>query len=631
MSILFLNFLLFFFYSFGFFYYRAIYKHFNQIIILKNYYYILPLIGFALLSIIFNYFYFLFNFSSFVTISSICILFFLSFLFINKKFFFYYFFKIVLKVQFIFILIVIFFIFSGEKFYIFRGNYWDSMNYISQAILINDFKFSEILNINRYSDYSYVDNGSQAIRYRPLTTFFLAQFFNFKIFNFFYNYALYKIFLITLTFLSFNFLSFILDLKNKFFFSIGFLFSFWLIYVLEIDSLSHLTVIPFFIFSIALLIQKKKSTNLKEDIDTAFFLLIAISFFFIYVEFFAIFFIIFVLFFLLKYKKKLLLINNTKFVLFSCIIFIAITAPLYFTTYSILLQQIKIGFRDDIIYWGYFSSFFIGKDNSFLTSENISFVKKIINEKNETYIIFKSLVNILLENKYYLIPLNLIPSFFGLYFLTISSLSNLYDLFFLFILIFLNYYLLRIFLINLFFIFKYSHNLFLLFKIFFFIFCFFFILLFLRNGYWQITKLYIYLSPIIFIFMSLNLKKKNNFIRIKLNNFYILLLLLFPLYKFSDVNYGIGRSDTFPSIINSKYKKNINWEANDSIFLKCTTIYIDSKDPIINGYLSIKLRYLGFKHMKSNSYTIENKNGNLKNCKVDILKTNFIIIYEKNS
>jgi hypothetical protein len=48
------------------------------------------------------------------------------------------------------------------------------MTYLSMATLINDFSFSEILNIrSQYSpDHSYVEHGSGPIITRPLTAFF---------------------------------------------------------------------------------------------------------------------------------------------------------------------------------------------------------------------------------------------------------------------------------------------------------------------------------------------------------------------------------------------------------------------------------------------------------------------------
>jgi hypothetical protein len=128
--------------------------------------------------------------------------------------------------------------------------------------------------------------------------------------------------------------------------------------------------------------------------------------------------------------------------------------------------------------------------------------------------------------------------------------------------------------------------------------------------------------------MCLRLNKLKDVNAIKLNKSYLVLLLLFPLYKFSTNNDGIGRYDTFPSIINPKYKKNVNWELNDSQYLACSEVFINSKDPIINGYVSIKLRDMGFKHLGPHTYNLKSNNILLKNCKIDLKKNKFLLSYE---
>jgi hypothetical protein len=158
------------------------------------------------------------------------------------------------------------------------------MNYIGQAILIQDYKFSEILKFNNFLDYSYIHNGTKAIEFRPLTSFFLALFFNLKVFSFFFNLTLYKTFLISLVFLSMNFLAQILNLKNKYFFSIVFISSFWLIYVVEIDALSHLSSIPFFIFCLALLLQSKETILINKNFNIELFTLVFTAMFFIFIR-----------------------------------------------------------------------------------------------------------------------------------------------------------------------------------------------------------------------------------------------------------------------------------------------------------------------------------------------------------
>ena len=46
----------------------------------------------------------------------------------------------------------------------------------------------------------------------------------------------------------------------------------------------------------------------------------------------------------------------------------------------------------------------------------------------------------------------------------------------------------------------------------------------------------------------------------------MILMLIFPLYKFKDFNYGIGTYDSFPSIQKIQLKKEINWSFDKNNF-----------------------------------------------------------------
>jgi hypothetical protein len=108
---------------------------------------LLPVSGFAFVVIITNFLYF------FLNLDIDIILFILLFLLLFFLFLFYKqkilkdFFIIYLKLFPIILIFLSFILIQGEQFYIFRGNYWDNANYISQALLIKEYNFSEILNI----------------------------------------------------------------------------------------------------------------------------------------------------------------------------------------------------------------------------------------------------------------------------------------------------------------------------------------------------------------------------------------------------------------------------------------------------------------------------------------------------
>jgi hypothetical protein len=215
---------------------------------LENNYLIYPVVGFAVLAVLYKYLYFILNINLNSASYIILMISLISLFFIELKKISLEFIRLLIKVAPILIFFIIFLLIKGEQFYIFRGNYWDNMNYISQAILINDFSFKEILNIKirHLNDYSYYQNGSGNITARPLTSLFLAVFLKIKILNFFFINYLFKIFLFSLVFLSFYFVISQIIQKNKYFFSLVFVFSFWILYVLEIEALSHLNSIPFF-------------------------------------------------------------------------------------------------------------------------------------------------------------------------------------------------------------------------------------------------------------------------------------------------------------------------------------------------------------------------------------------------
>ena len=64
----------------------------------------------------------------------------------------------------------------------------------------------------------------------------------------------------------------------------------------------------------------------------------------------------------------------------------------------------------------------------------------------------------------------------------------------------------------------------------------------------------------------------------------------FFLYKFSTFNDGIGRYDSFPSIINPYYKSEVTWYHKDyDEFENCESISLNKDDYILNTYLNLKV------------------------------------------
>ena len=89
--------------------------------------------------------------------------------------------------------------------------------------------------------------------------------------------------------------------------------------------------------------------------------------------------------------------------------------------------------------------------------------------------------------------------------------------------------------------------------------------------------------------------------------------------------------DTFPSIINPKYKLNYNWNSYIKEITSCKNIRLTSQDKIINSYISIKLYNLGFLNINKKNFTninIDDLNKAKLNCKINLDKSGYKLIYD---
>ena len=128
----------------------------------------------------------------------------------------------------------------------------------------------------------------------------------------------------------------------------------------------------------------------------------------------------------------------------------------------------------------------------------------------------------------------------------------------------------------------------------------------------------IYSYSLIFLYISLiiNFKSKS------LNGFIAILLIIFPFYKFSSFNYGIGKLDSFPSIIKKNYKTEINWNLNKKKLKKCSVIYTNENDYFIKNYIILKSLFNNIQFIAQDDL----KSSKIQNiCKVSIIKNNFVV------
>ena len=141
----------------------------------------------------------------------------------------------------------------------------------------------------------------------------------------------------------------------------------------------------------------------------------------------------------------------------------------------------------------------------------------------------------------------------------------------------------------------------------------------MNGNFWLNIKLYFYLFPFIFIFIAINfniLQKKNT-----INYLIIFLLAIFPIYKFVYKNNGVGRLDSFPSIIDYSMKKNFKWKIEPEQLSKCDYLNVDTDKYFEKSYLIIK-----FLHESINSNIVgKNQNDSKNNCKLFVTDEGFNI------
>jgi hypothetical protein len=498
----------------------------------------------------------------------------------------------------------------GEQFHIFRGNIWDSFNYASLASLFNNYNYLEIINKDFPDYYLQHQNIELIAKYRPLTSLLVSFFLKNNFLDIFFSIYLFKIFSTILTAISLNYFLNKFDFckrKNNFLISLTYVFSFWFIYIYEIDAFSHLISLPIFIFCIAELKNLKKEILLKNYKYSFYFAIINASLFFLYPEIFLINLVIYSIFFICDFfylpnnSKKNYLLGS----IFILLIFLVTIIFSYETNYQFLKIQIHQALGNKIDWWGYYGSFILGWDNLVLDNEFVINLKNIISSQN----IFKTLKFII--NSHFLFNydyfyFNIIPSLSGLYYLSIGEFKNHYQYFHLFFLFILNFYLIKKIYTNVYNLYL-TRN-----KKLLFIFIFFIslsLVLIYRGSFWTLIKIYFYISPFIFLLFILKIKIITNKINFKINYVIILLLISFPLYKYSSNNYGIGRIDSFPSIIDSKTKINFDWYLNISDLKRCKNVMIDLDDYHQRIFTILKLNH--------NNINFDLKNINKKDISVD--------------
>jgi len=526
-------------------------------------------LGISLISIITNILYFKFNFKIFpILIFIILLLIVINFVnFFKNKFYL----KIYLSQIIYFIPIFIFGSLLAElfqeQFYIFRGNHYDSINYTSMSLLFSKYNFEQL------KDFYYNENNWVALKEanpyfgtgfllffdRTLVPILNSYLYIPKLYNIFFSNFLNKIFFLSLVPISFFLFIKYLKLRLKYLYITSQIvgLSFWSLYVFEIEAWSQLSTYSFSILSLGLFFYI--NLNLKKiDIRNLMgYSFIFATFFSLYPEqaivFFAFYLIYFFInnFFEIKYRFK------NIFIIFLTIILLILLSP---NILSHTLRQIS-HYNTSNIWWAYYGAFILGSDNLILDGSFVLKAKEFL-ENNSVIEFAKFIYNQQYLSDYKYFMLNIIPSFFGLYFISLGKLSSYSDYLAIVVILQLLLNLCLIYFVskNFYYLFKYknTNEEVKYFKYLLFYFLVLLAFLMINGSFWQIIKLYFYFSLLLFLLVCFDFK---NIIYGKLvtNKLLILLIAFFPFYKFTSYNFGISKIDSFPSILHKNLKINYNW------------------------------------------------------------------------
>ena len=543
----------------------------------------------------------------------------------------------------------------GEQFYVFRGNKWDWFAFVTSTFYLNNLDNLDFLNLkNNFSwdnfenfdprNHSAYHNNVALWLLKKVNIYLLGSYFiNINFNSAFLNLYLFKIFSLVLINISvFDFIKKYVNEKKIstiFFLSFVFVCSFWTLYIVEADYYRQLISFSFFIYLICYLddfFLDFQNKNYKKILISMFFMY---SLFLIYTELLFIYLSILFTYYILYDQKIKFLKDNYFVILISLVVLIIIIFP----SYNLIIKQIIDSLRSttgESRWWTYFGAFLFGRSSPALDFDFANEVRNSIYSLNSSsgatdnvslkdifFIITSSLSKFNYQNSY----LSIIPSLSGFYFTTDLFKFNEKNI--------LNTIFLLVF--NLFLIFHITKNLYSVLKtkdsksktikILIFIFLIFSIYFIIKGKLWTFIKLYMYMSPLIFIIILFKFQKIKNNLSIKPNKILVLLMFSFVFYKFYSNNFGITTYDSFPSVQKVEMKKNILWDFKIDEYKNCEKVILDFQkwnyynpktipDRFKSIYLTIKLLENDFKFIGnfelSNQFSLESK----KICKVSDFK-----------
>ena len=577
------------------------------------------IIGFCSVIIIIQYLYTLFNFS--ISNISLILLYISCFACIKEIYYKKFNIPIVIIIYGIIITIYICFNYEEKSFYIFRGNHWDAFNYLMSSSGYMNNKYNDLeLGIDNIVDIAYKLKDKRPAISMLIATVSSAKFIDLIQASLIIRAMSYFMFFIGLKSLISELMRSKYYPSSKYlstYISLCFVFSPYGLYPFEIDAYSHMFIMGPALLLISNIINiTLNNSKIKSDISLIFTSTLLLSTIItVYIEYAALLILCIIITTLLLYKDD----NKAyKKLVYILILSIILSAPLYETILLFVFSQIKFGLNNDVNWWGYFGGFFLGSDPLILKLDSVENIKRIIYNYGK----FDAILYIIKSDHISL--LDIYPSVMNFYFLTgyikkytiIKIIINLACIYY-------TYYFCK----NIFNVFKKKLQSEYILASFGLVFILFSLYLILASQYWSFIKLLSYFSPVLFVLTYFKFKNNNNEIK-KITVIIISLWLIFPIYKYYNINNGIGRIDSYPSILNRDLKDLFFYDLDYKKFIDCNVVIVPKINDHYIKYIEIIFSNKNIMYIITDNFT-NLTDGNRKLCKMNFKFENGKYFLEK--
>ena len=473
----------------------------------------------------------------------------------------------------------------GDNFIKFRGNIWDWFNYNTMAVAYSRYGSSEfgtlIADGNSLSSIAKLN-----ITQRPAVVSLPAAiltFFRVDSFNLMY---LYKGLILSVYFSSiFSLTRFLKYSKVKsYLISISIVFSMWTFYIVEIDALAQLSFLPFipvYIF------YMRAYTAIKSNTTHCLFSFIFGVSFILYPEFgsIALFitFLVILVDVIAKWRdgKKCIYIN-----------FISISIPILFVisinleqSVIFLFRQLFLGFTAAVDWWGYFGGFLLGPNSPVTDPKTVLEIRDLVKSGGNNFYLNSNFISTVLPFAAYVLP-----SLFGFFHIVVFKS----------LLIPINLLCILTACLIAKWVFKKNigyEGLWL--KLILILLIALVLILVFRGNYWSAVKGLSFIFMLI-PFVLLYVYSSSKFILPRLIIILLMLMApLFPVYKYSEFNHGIGVYDGFPSVLHKSDKMSLDWSFDHKAFKTCKNILVNIENPFKRHFIIVNLENYGLSYAVS--------------------------------